>query len=177
MSELAVDPSVPTTPRLVSIVIPVFMFVLMYICFPPAAYGMSDAPPPRTQILPTYFFVVGLIALGIVFGNRLEHPKKTVASRVLPAVGAVAILLAASINSIDLYRSRTEFIQYANAWDTTEADILAAKQDGASTVLISVLPNWAQVNTPNDNPKFWVNFCMSKYYDVQILAMPDAASQ
>jgi uncharacterized membrane protein AbrB (regulator of aidB expression) len=152
-----------------------FMFALTFICFPPAAYGMSDAPPPRTQILPTYFFLAGLVALGVLCGNSLEKQKKSLT--ISTAIAVIAIVFAASIHSIHLYQSRGEFIRYARAWDQTEASILAARQNGATQVVIPIIPNWAQLNTPNDNPKFWVNICLSTYYDIQILAKPNVSSQ
>lgn len=153
------------------------MLASTFICFPPAAYGMSDAPPPRTQILPTYLFLASLITAGIVGGNVLLQQGKSTAFKILPALAAIAILFSASTNAIHLYQSRREFIQYAKAWDQTEAQIFASKQNGSAVVLIPIIPNWAHLDTPNDNPKFWVNICLSKYYDIQILAVPHASSQ
>jgi hypothetical protein len=160
--------------RLVFVIL-FFMLAFMFVCFPPSAYGLSDAPPPRTQILPTYFFLAGLVALGIVCGNLLQQQNKSLT--VSTTIAVIAIIFAASINSIHLYQSRGEFIQYAKEWDQTEASILAAKQNGSKEVLIPIIPNWAQLNTPNDNPKFWVNVCLSLYYDVQIRAEPNVSSQ
>jgi hypothetical protein len=159
-------------PRLV-IVIPSLTIGFAFSCFPPAAYGLSDAPPDRTLILPTYFFLLGLLALGFVCGNLLGGKQGFVASTVLPLVVIATIIIAASVNSINLYRSRSEFIQYAAYWDNMNAGILKAKQAGASRAFIPVIQNWAFLNTPNDNPKFWPNICMSSYYGLQILAAPD----
>ena len=44
------------------LVIPSLIVGLTLTCFPPAAYAMSGAPPDRTLILPTYFFVLGMLA-------------------------------------------------------------------------------------------------------------------
>jgi hypothetical protein len=159
-------------PRLL-IVIPSLTIGFAFSCFPPAAYGLSDAPPDRTLILPTYFFLLGLLALGFVCGNLLRKKQGFVTSTVLPLVMIATIIIAASINSINLYRSRSEFIQYAAYWDDMNAGILKAKQAGASRAFIPVIQNWAFLNTPNDNPRFWVNICMSSYYGLQILAAPD----
>lgn len=164
----------PLDNRLVFVIL-FFVLAFTFVCFPPAAYGLSDAPPPRTQILPTYFFLAGLVALGIVCGNLVQQQNKSLT--VSTTIAVITIILAASINSIHLYQSRGEFIQYAKEWDETEASILAAKQNGSKEVLIPIIPNWAQLNTPNDNPKFWVNVCLSLYYDVQIRAEPNVSSQ
>lgn len=141
-----------------------------FICFLPAAYGLSDAPPNRTLILPTYFFLIGLLASGIVSGNLLRKKQSFAVSTLLPSLVIVTIIISASINSINLYQSRSEFIEYARLWDETDAMILKSKQDGIRQVIVPVIQNWASINTPNDNPKFWVNVCMSDYYDVQIIA-------
>jgi hypothetical protein len=145
-----------------------------FICFLPAAYGLSDAPPNRTLILPTYLFLMGLLASGIVSGNLLGEKQNFVVSTLLPSLVIVTIIISASINSINLYQSRSEFIEYARLWDEMDAMILKSKEEGVSQVIIPVIQNWASLNTPNDNPRFWVNICMSGYYDVQIIAINDA---
>ena len=80
----------------------------------------------------------------------------------------LTIMLSVSINSLNLYRSRSEFIEYAKSWDETDAKIGKAKQSGATEILIPIVPNWVSLDIPNDNPKFWLNICMSGYYDLQI---------
>jgi hypothetical protein len=154
------------------VAIPILTIGFLCICFLPAAYGLSDAPPNRTLILPTYFFLGGLLALGIVCGTLLGKKQNVAVSDLLPALAMTTILLSASINSLHLYQSRSEFIEYAILWDKMNIQVLQAKQDGITPVIIPVIPNWASLNTPNDNPKYWVNICMSSYYNVQILADP-----
>ena len=85
----------------------------------------------------------------------------------------ISVAIAASIHAIRLYQSRSDFIQYANRWDKVEAQILKSKENGEKQLWIPGIQNWAQLNTPNDNPKFWVNVCMSAYYGIDILATPD----
>jgi hypothetical protein len=155
------------------LVIPCLMLGLPFICFPPAVYGTSEPPPNRTLILPTYFFLMGLLAWGAVYGNLLAKEQSLIVSKLLPSLAMITITISASINAVNLYQSKSEFIEYATVWDETDANILKSKQNGATQVLIPAIPNWASLNTPNDNPRFWVNLCMSSYYDVQILAITD----
>ncbi|HEX6034538.1 MAG TPA: DUF6056 family protein, partial [Anaerolineales bacterium] len=162
-------------PRLLWVV-PGLTLGFMLVCFPPAVYGTSEAPPGRTLILPTYFFLMGVLVWGLVIGLLFGKNQNVISSRLLPGLVIVAILLSASMNSIRLYQSRQEFIEYARAWDQADASIRQSKQSGATQVSIPVIPNWASLNTPNDNPRFWVNICMSRYYDVQILATSDPSS-
>lgn len=158
--------------RLVFLIL-ALMFGLIYICFPPAAYGLSDAPPGRTLMMPTYFFLAGLVATGVICGNVLAHNQSPLISRLFPSLVMISVAIAASIHAIRLYQSRSDFIQYANRWDKVEAQILKSKEIGEKQLWIPVIQNWAQLNTPNDNPKFWVNVCMSAYYGIDILATPD----
>lgn len=151
-------------------VAPILMFGLMFICFPPAAYGTSEPPPGRTLILPTYFFLMGILAWGMVAGHFFGETQRVITSTLLPGMVIVMLVLSASLNAISLYQSRHEFINYANQWDEIDATIRKLKQSGETQVLIPVIPNWAALNTPTDNPRFWVNICMSRYYDVQVLA-------
>jgi hypothetical protein len=144
------------------------MIGLTLTCFPPAAYAMSGPPPDRTLIVPTYFFVIGLLAFGIVSGNLLRQKQNFIVVRWLPGLMILALMLSVSINSLNLYQSRSEFIEYAKFWDETDAKIRAAKQNGEKQVLVPAVPNWISLALPNDNPKFWLNLCMSLYYDVQI---------
>lgn len=162
-------------PRLLWMV-PGLTLGFMFVCFPPAVYGTSEPPPGRTLILPTYFFLLGVLAWGLVIGQFFGKKQDMIASKLLPGLVIVTILLSTSMHSVRLYQSRQEFIEYARAWDKTDASIRQSKQSGAAQVLIPVTPNWASLNTPNDNPRFWVNICMSRYYDVQILATADPAS-
>jgi hypothetical protein len=154
-------------------VIPGLTLGFIFICFPPAAYGTSETPPGRTLILPTYFFIIGILAWGIVFGNLFGKKQNFIVSTLLPSLVIVTIILSASMNAIHLYQSRHQFIDYAGRWDEIDASIFKSRQNGERQVLIPIIPNWASLNTPNDNPKFWVNVCMSRYYDIQILATTD----
>lgn len=156
--------------------IPVLTLGLVFVCFLPAAYGTSDAPPGRTLLLPTYFLLIGLLAWGFACGTLLVKKQDFLINHLLPGLVGVSIALSAALHSVDLYRSRPEFMEYATSWDRTHATILDAKEEGAAEVLVPVTVNWAGINTPTDNPRFWVNECMSMYYGVQILADTSASS-
>ncbi|HSL44985.1 MAG TPA: DUF6056 family protein [Anaerolineales bacterium] len=157
-------------------VIPSLMIGFMFTCFLPAAYGTSESPPGRTLMLPTYFFLIGLFAWGLVCGTLVGERQNAVVLKWLPGAVIVTLFIAASLHSIDLYQSRFEFIEYATAWDQTNTEILKSRQNGATQVVIPVIPSWTSIETPNDNPRFWVNRCMSAYYDLQILAAPESPS-
>ncbi len=166
-------------PKVNAGLLPIILIITLgstFICFPPAAYGISDTPPARTLILPTYFFLAGLLGMGFVSGNLLERHRYFIPTKYLLVLMSVAVIASASIDSVKLYQSRSEFVNYATIWDRQDADITTAKRAGAAQIRIPSTPNWASLNTPNDNPKFWVNVCMSSYYGIQVVAPTDALS-
>ena len=44
-------------------------FILVFGCFLPSAYGISDVRPPRTLIIPSYFLATGFLAFGFLTGR------------------------------------------------------------------------------------------------------------
>ncbi len=159
---------------------PVWMSVAAFInglifvfgCFVPAAFGLSDAAPDRTLIIAVYFLVVNFMVGGVLLG---VWQAPTIASDfwlrlALFVTLAIGFWFAAWVNIQHLYASRSAYITYARQWDAMDAQIMAAKESGKDVVRIPPKQNWAGVFEPNDNPKFYVTLCMSKYYDIQVLA-------
>jgi hypothetical protein len=150
-------------------------FLLTYACYTPAAFGMSDAPPERSLIIPVFFLILGTASAGFLWGNqhtRYSLPASGIARENLGllAIAVVLIMVSAGMNGKHLYDSSTVYIKYAQAWDQNEQKILDAAKSGQQTVIIHSVRNWAGLNDPGDNPKFFVNYCMSKYYNINILA-------
>ena len=65
------------------------------------------------------------------------------------------------------------FMNYASAWEKFHAQLLGDKKAGLKDVEISIQEmndnNWSELNVLGDNPKFWVNQCVSKYYGINVL--------
>jgi hypothetical protein len=80
------------------------------------------------------------------------------------------MLFSAWTNGQALFSSRQKYIDYALQWDHMNAQIIRAKAAGNELVVIPAMKNWAGLDNPNDNPKFWVNYCYSKYYDINVIA-------
>lgn len=149
---------------------------LAFASFVPAAYGLSDSPPERTLLMPAHLLTLTIVLTGILLGGFL---RSGVATEYLGSAGGAAVLLLASLALVSsvgvldgkLVSRRSAHIQYAVHWDTVNAQILAARERGDTEIWIQPFPNWAGLNEPNDNPKFWVNVCLSEYYGIQVLGL------
>jgi hypothetical protein len=148
-------------------------FVLAFGCFPPSAYGLSDVPPARALIIPACFLVISLVISSFFFGQWLSPHLKSTPELSLNS-GFFIIVLALMVFSTwtsgqALFSSRQNYIDYARQWDQMNAHILQAKAAGDQLVFIPNMTNWAGLDNPNNNPKFWLNVCYSKYYDIDVL--------
>ena len=148
--------------------------ILAFGCFPPAVYGTSEPPPGRTLVIPAFFLVICFLASAFVLGEWLKsHARdKSLWSPVLLIV-ACGLIIFSSWNSFrSLYSVRDHFISFAQQWDQVDAEIKNAKHTGLQEVNIPSLKNWANLEYPTDNPKYWPNICYSKFYDINVFAPP-----
>lgn len=146
--------------------------VLTFSCFLPAAYGESDAPPDRTLLIPTFLLVLTAVALGISAGAWLAPRWK-----VLPLISSAGILLlvvTAIITIQGMYSLQPEYAAYARAWGRFHAQMISLRNSGATNANVSTADmnanNWAGLNVLGDNPKFWLNQCVSDYYGVKVIS-------
>jgi len=150
--------------------------VFAFGCFPSAAYGMSDVPPERTLIIPAYFLVISLLSAGFIGGQWLTlhiKPRYDFSVNIGFGIGVMALMLCSAWwNGQALYSNRQKYLDYAVLWDRMNAQVLQARSAGKESVMIPRMENWAGLDSPNDNPKFWLNYCYSKYYDINVLAPP-----
>jgi len=147
---------------------------LCFLCFIPAAYGLSDAPPERTLMIPAHLLGATIMLSSFIFARRLGGQTGGAAGRKKAAAGILALASLVSVASVvlsdsRLVSSRESYAAYATHWDEVNAQILQAVALGKDQVLVHPVDNWAGLNEPNDNPKFWVNVCYSQYYGIQVL--------
>jgi hypothetical protein len=142
-----------------------------FLCFIPAAYGLGLTPYARTLIIPAFMLVVSLLMTSYLFGNAIS--SKINSWRFIHYVFFLitTILLASSvvIKSHELYTSRHVYSDYAKKWDQVDTKIKYAKLVGQETVHVPSMLNWAGLDRPTDNPKFWLTACYSQYYGIQVL--------
>ena len=143
-------------------------------CFLPAAWGLSDAPPDRNLCIPCFILVVTLLLTGFTSGELLSHSleqrRLNSTQTGLLVIALACIGFSAWVNIHNLYVTRQAYIEYAQKWDTVNQQIIQGKLSGSKVVHIPAMDSWTTLDKPNDNPKFWLNICYSKYYDVQILS-------
>ncbi|HEY3313276.1 MAG TPA: DUF6056 family protein [Anaerolineales bacterium] len=153
-------------------------FVFAFGCFPSAAYGLSDVPPARALIIPAYFLVISLIISGFLFGRWWSALVGNMPGLSINLVFCTSVMVLMSFsawsNGQTLYSSRQMYIDYARQWDQMDAQIRQVKKSGVQLVIIPAIPNWAGLDSLNDNPKFWVTYCYSNYYGIDVRA-PDVS--
>ena len=115
--------------------------------------------------------VAGLLLTGFMGGKYLSVKMKNRNLIHLCFFFAATILLvwSAYLQSCELYYSRQTYIEYARKWDEVDTDIIRAKQAGEDVVLIPSMENWANLDRPTDNPKFWLTACYTQFYGIQVL--------
>jgi hypothetical protein len=162
-------------PRMWHFIIPLLIgIVLAFACFPPAVFGTSQPPPPRTWVIPAYILVVSFLVSGFLMGNWIRrhvmHPYTM--TYIVPVLAILFIVFASVVVFEKLYSMLDVHVEFAELWDQVDKDIRVAKQNGLTEVQIPSLINWANLQYPGDRPKYWPNVCYSEYYDIQVIAPP-----
>ena len=146
--------------------------LLIFSCFPPAAYGQSDAPPDRTLIIPVYILTLTIGLLGFTLGSLLPARPET---RWPVASVAMSLILIVGTTSVQqIMASGPAHVAYADAWGRFHSQMVEYKKAGVASVEVSTADmnanNWAGLNVIGDNPKFWLNMCVSDYYGVRVIS-------
>ncbi len=158
---------------------PLMTLILVFLCFPPAAYGTSEAPPGRTLIIPVFFFAIAVTASGFLVGNQLrQYSSGLRLAGAISLLALTAFLISNFLVDTSLLQSRRIFIDFADRWDRMHAQILEAKAAGKGQVVVATMEdvNWAGAVTFRARPRFWLNRCVSRYYGIETIAVDDPTS-
>ena len=151
-------------------------FLLIIACFPPAAYGLSDAPPGRTLIISTYILALLIVFSGYFLGSRIAL-KKDSYSELLYSFSYLLVLTLLAVSSFivsqKLYASRHMFTEFATAWDKTHETLLSLEGNAKDVIVPAVKDEWSEVLRMSDNPRFYVNTCVSAYYGFDSIIATD----
>lgn len=150
--------------------------ILIVSCFPPAAYGLSDAPPGRTLIISTYILALMVVFSGYFLGSQIaqtrgSYPEALYAFSYLLTL--ILLIVSSFTVSQKLYASRGMFIEFATSWDKTHATLLNLEGNAKDIIVPAVKDEWSGVLRMADNPHFYVNACVSKYYDFDSIIATD----
>lgn len=147
---------------------------ISFACFPPGVYGYSEPPPTRTMIIPLFFLVGGMLCAVFLAGRILAERDGTTWLRSnLPVVLSLLTLgFSVTVTALGLYNARQPYIEFAEKWDVVDAQIRQAQTAQLESVTIPAMDNWAGLERPNDNAKYWPTVCYSVYYDIQVFGPP-----
>ena len=147
---------------------------LSFLCFPPGAYGYSEPPPSRTLIIPTFFLLTCILYASYLIGGRLSGISDNfrINGSWVMAASFIIISFSTVINSIDLLMQRQDYADFAQKWDRVDKLILDAKANNRESVNIPAMNSWAYLEAPTDNPRYWVTYCYSNYYGIQVIGPP-----
>lgn len=147
---------------------------LSFACFPPAVFGYSEPPPLRTMSIAVFGLTGFLFYAAFLIGCLWARQSKSV-QRFSVQIIVLALLLTGTSSALtvqSVLQRRGGFVSFAGKWDAVDAQILAAKAGGAPSVTIPAMTNWADLDRPSDNPKFWATACYSEYYGIQVYGPP-----
>ena len=153
---------------------------LVFLCFPPAAYGQSEPPAEHTLVIPTFILVSTILYASFIAGQssrtNLFRQKALLFLGLnmfaLSLIGFSTIMIGQNLVS-DIPRA----VEYAKEWAVRDELIKDAAAAGQGEVVVPALHNWLYLMEPNDNPRFFVNVCMSYYYDIKVSSPPDEKGQ
>ncbi len=148
-------------------------FGFLFASFVPGVYGYVKFPPTRTLITGVFFWVIFLLYAGFLLGNRFSRrDMQAKAKWATVLVASFLLCFSAATTARSLYKSKEIYLDFAEKWDRVDAEILRAKALGAEEITIPGMDNWAKLDRPNENPKFWATRCYSLYYDIQVYGPP-----
>lgn len=155
---------------------------LMLMCFFPALWSTSEAPPDRTQVYGSVVLIGWLGAAGwwlgaAVAGRQLAPGRWSgrVPTRAM-TIGAFLLLSCVPLaTAASIYRHQDRLAQQANSADLLTQEITAGRA-GRQDVSVgwSPGPNVRPLVVdpglyPTADPKNWINGCMADYYQIKSL--------
>ena len=150
--------------------------LLSFAALMPSVYGLGRLPAPRTFIVPTYILVVSFAGNGIILGkwigNRNSFGRSRHSETILLICTLGLILFSTWVNAKDIVENRHTYIEYAQLWDDVDANIKQAKLNGEESITIPNMRGWANLDRPNENPKFWPTACYIEFYEFPIYGPP-----
>jgi len=148
--------------------------LISFACFPPGVYGYSEPPPARIGMIPVFFLAGSLLYGGFLLGAWLAARYGTLwlesGAFLLLLILILGFSVVTTISS--LYQKRAVYIDFARKWDQVDVQIRQAKAQNLASVTIPAMDNWAGLERPNENKKYWPTMCYSVHYGIQVVGPP-----
>ncbi len=148
--------------------------LLICVCFPPAAYGMSSAPPLRTQILPGFLLTCMTAILstcgGIFFGYRVsDFVEKSLKNR-WPVFIALFFFIGFSLTMTrDVLSVAPDYRFFASRFDRADQMIRNARQNGKTSVSIPEVHNPFGLSDFGAGTTLWLDGAVDSYYGIHVI--------
>ena len=148
--------------------------ILSFVCIPPSVYGYVASPPPRTLSIAAFalvaFWMVASFLIGSWLGRITRSPLRLEVGLIVLATLLIGV--SSALTMIYVNRNQGTYIAYAQKWGAMDAQILQARAQHRPFVNIPAMLNWAALERPSDNPRFWATACYSEYYSIQVYGPP-----
>lgn len=153
-------------------------FCLIFICFIPAFYALSETLPLRAQILPKFILVTFMMFVGFLlmlsFLNSYADYLRLKFWTLIGTSIALTLLLFVPLASAKRNLSLGEKAAvYAAKWDEIEREISAAKSNGQNNVVIQNINadefelGFGRADMlPTTKPTEGQNICLARYFDL-----------
>lgn len=151
--------------------------ILLYVCFVPAAYGMSTSPPERTLVIPTFLLALYVSVLGIVSGRYLPAFFQTkiqnlLPSRTLKLTGWIIFLLF-SFYSLNISNNTLivlpDYRHFADVFDRADAMIRQARAEGKKSVMVPEVHNYFGLSDFGAGTTYWLDEAVNSYYGIPVI--------
>ena len=148
--------------------------ILSFVCFPPSVYGYVASPPPRTLSIAAFALMAFWMVASFLIGSWLARITRLPLCLEVGLIILATLLIGVSsaLTMVYVNQNQGTYIAYAQKWDAMDAQILQARANHQPFVNIPAMFNWAALERPSDNPKFWATACYSEYYRIQVYGPP-----
>lgn len=151
-------------------------FFLMFICFVPAFYALSETLPLRAQILPKFVLVIFMMFAAFLFtqsflNSHTDYSRLKLWTLAGISVALILLLIVPLVSARKTFALSEKAGVYAAKWDEIEREMSAAKSSGITDVII---PN---INAdefelgfgrtemlPTADPNEGQNICLARYF-------------
>lgn len=134
----------------------------------PTIWSMSSYPDPRGLLPGTYLINIFFFTVGIWIGAAIAALLQDVLRPNLRFAAGFLLMVVLSAYSIRFIRPNYNLISTyenrAKAWDMRNAQILQARAEGQSQVVVGGIDAIATIFELQPNENHWVNRCAAAYY-------------